>query len=385
MSYRPGRTEKLIIHRWYMMQRRISSRFPYAVLAGAFIFIFGCSNAYNLLDQAGIDYDKPGETGIWLEAENFTLEAPFDIYSDEVTASGNYIENRGTSSIDEVPHTGIISRTFNVPNAGTYTVFGRTIATEGSSDSLWVRMNGGPWIKWNGIPESTGWSWNSVHDFDRANAVSRYYLSAGENTLYIACREKNVKLDKIYITNRGDIPSGTGGTEPGDTAGPGSPGDSAGGDGTVPVTKVWLEAEDFTLEAPLGVYSDSATASGSYIENQTAPSTGVIPETGIVSRSFEVSTAGVYKVFGRTIAKAGSADSFWVRMNDGPWIKWNGIPESADWSWNPVWDFDKADEVSNFSLVKGMNTLFIAYRERNVKLDKIYVTGEGDYPDGKGN
>jgi hypothetical protein len=66
-------------------------------------------------------------------------------------------------------------------------------------------------------------------------------------------------------------------------------------------------------------------------------------------------------------APSTSADSFWVRMDDGAWIKWNNIPSGcAD-----VRNSDLSGSPVNFSLGAGSHRLEFAYREDGARLTNI--------------
>jgi hypothetical protein len=97
-------------------------------------------------------------------------------------------------------------------------VIGRIITPLDSSDSFWVRMDGGTWYQWNNNFPIDAWTWQPVHDAmmgDPAMGVPHpvvvFPLTAGAHTLDIAYREVGAWLDKIVITNDPDLmPTGTG-------------------------------------------------------------------------------------------------------------------------------------------------------------------------------
>ena len=64
-------------------------------------------------------------------------------------------------------------------------------------------------------------------------------------------------------------------------------------------------------------------------------------------------------------------DSFWVRANDGPWIKWNGLLRQGGFDWRNLYDSDSNATPTRFDLLDGANTLDIAIRETGAALDKI--------------
>src|SRR5690606_39357010 len=46
---------------------------------------------------------------------------------------------------------------------------------------------------------------------------------------------------------------------------------------------------------------------------------------------FYVPEGGNYKVYGRARVPSADDDSFWVSVNDGDWVNWNGIQGGSTW------------------------------------------------------
>jgi hypothetical protein len=92
-----------------------------------------------------------------------------------------------------------------------------------------------------------------------------------------------------------------------------------------------------------------------------------------------VPRAGVYTLWARTIARNTDEDSFWLRVNDGPPTRWNEIPRGRTWRWSAVHDADRANQVAQFHLNAGVNTIELAGRESGVRLDRIVVTDDPLY------
>jgi hypothetical protein len=84
------------------------------------------------------------------------------------------------------------------------------ITPNANDDSFWIRMDGGSWIMWNSIAPGSSWHWDEVHNSNSGGQVVNFNLSSGSHTLTVAYREDGTQLDKIYITNSGTAPSGTG-------------------------------------------------------------------------------------------------------------------------------------------------------------------------------
>ena len=115
-------------------------------------------------------------------------------------------------------------------------------------------------------------------------------------------------------------------------------------------------------------------------------STGSAP-TGVNDRirfSFSLNQAGNYAVYARFRSNGGSNDSFWVRSNNGTWVKFNSLNSGGGFSWIQVYDSDNGQQPVTFNMNAGVNTLDLAYREDGTHLDKIYITATGSLPSGLG-
>ncbi len=135
-----------------------------------------------------------------------------------------------------------------------------------------------------------------------------------------------------------------------------------------------VEAEAATLSAPMRVTADATASGGQYVA--VAPgnnSQAAAPATGHAAASFTVPKAGRYKLWGRVIAPTTSDDSFWVRVDNGPWTAWNNIPLGAGWHWD---DIHGTGDASTFDLAAGAHTVTFAYREDGARLDRIRITDD---------
>jgi hypothetical protein len=186
---------------------------------------------------------------------------------------------------------------------------------------------------------------------------------------------QSARMDTQHATYR------FGGTNPGPTPTPTPtrpPGD--------PVY-VWREAESATVTSPMRKVNDTSASGGRHIA--VAPGTataGSPPSTGRATFSFSVSASGTYKVWGRVIAPTNADDSFWVRMDAGPWTNWNNIPVGSTWHWDDLHNGAAGNSLVTYGLSAGTHTLTIAYREDGARLDKVLVTNDAGFvPAGAGN
>jgi hypothetical protein len=173
---------------------------------------------------------------IWLEAECGTVGSNFEVHADGSASNGGYVEvQNGYNSTGSAPQDVPANRvrlTFSLDEAGTYRVWGRVQAPSANDDSFWVRIDGSStWYQWNNIEPGGNWHWDEVHDSEHGDTVVDFNLAAGSHTLDFAYREDGTRLDKVYITNTGDTPSGLGGTAPSCSV-------------SVPTTIAWDDFED---------------------------------------------------------------------------------------------------------------------------------------------
>lgn len=168
-------------------------------------------------------------TTIWREAENATTltSATGDVTKLEVigdpAASGNRILSTFREGhpfvVADPPNGGALDNfatySFTVAEPGDYRVWGRVVAPSASADSFYVRMDAGPWIRWDSIPLGNSLHWDDVHDSDNNGAPVTFSLTTGAHTLSVAYRDEATQLDKLLLINSPDyVPAGVGGADP---------------------------------------------------------------------------------------------------------------------------------------------------------------------------
>ena len=161
----------------------------------------------------GSDPTTPPPTGTsvvhWLEAECAAVGSRWSTLDDANASKGSYVVARNDNSMTTPPEDQAANYVrFTIPNAGAgaYTLFARTGAIDAGSDSYWIRVNGGTWVKWSsGMQKGTGFYWNKYPG-------GTLELREGANTLDFAYRESNTRLDKVHLNLTGALPLGTGET-----------------------------------------------------------------------------------------------------------------------------------------------------------------------------
>lgn len=308
---------------------------------------------------------------VWLEAERDNVPASMVMRSDTAAASDQYVAvEAGAVSLDNPPDERM-QHSFDVPTAGAYLIWARVLAPDDDADSFWVRVDDGDWVRWNGIETGDRWVWNAVHDADRNGDVVLFDLEAGSHTIEVAHREDGIALDRLLVTdNTAYRPRGL------------MKEAAAAQDG-----HVWLEAEEGWLQSPMRVHSDHEASDWRYLEAAAKENSyEQPPRDGRASYSFAVDKAGSYYVWARVLAPHDNADSFWIRVDDGDWVRWNRIRHSHRWIWDDVHDADHGGESVVFDLEAGIHTLEVAYREEDARLDKFLITRDPHYhPRGYGD
>ena len=151
-----------------------------------------------------------------------------------------------------------------------------------------------------------------------------------------------------------------------------------------------VEAESGALSPPMQVIGDGCASGAAIWTRPKYTSKPSPPASGRAVYTFNVQTAGIYRIKGSVIAPDTAHDSFWVKVDSENWVKWNDIPLSTDWHTAYVHDYDNDNTVVEYDLSTGAHTLTIAYREGGTKLDTIalelVVLGVANYPfDGNAN
>jgi hypothetical protein len=132
--------------------------------------------------------------------------------------------------------------------------------------------------------------------------------------------------------------------------------------------KIWLEPESGAVGTNWQVLKDATASKGAYImikdglnSSKVAPSDSA---QNLVVIPFTIAVAGTYNFLGRAIGATATDDSYWVKVDNGPFVSANGLT-SAQWQWG---------RLAIADLSAGKHTLTITYREDGAKLDKVLIT-----------
>jgi hypothetical protein len=159
--------------------------------------------AVKMLTLMGYEPKAPEPDSIYFEAECASVGKDWYILPDSTASNNTYITVKpGTQSLSAAPTnvSGLVRIPFTAKSSANYSVYGRVNCPSADDDSYWIRMDEGAYINMNGL-FGKGWEWKKL---------GSYELVQGNHTLSIGYREDGAKLDKIYITNTVNSPTGNG-------------------------------------------------------------------------------------------------------------------------------------------------------------------------------
>ncbi|MCA9548445.1 MAG: hypothetical protein KC933_00325 [Myxococcales bacterium] len=145
-------------------------------------------------------------------------------------------------------------------------------------------------------------------------------------------------------------------------------------------TPIIVQAEYASvLQAPMAKRDDPEAQNGQYVVVPAGEPVNGDPDSvtaGRMDLAFVLDAAATVRVFGRVRVPDTNGDSYWVRMDGGAWIQWNGInlDHPGVWWWAPVHDSDDGGAVVDFTLEAGRHVLELRQREAGIALDAILVT-----------
>lgn len=155
---------------------------------------------------------------------------------------------------------------------------------------------------------------------------------------------------------------------------------------------IYVEAECAEIGSRWIVQDDANASNGQYLLPPGGTSYDIPPTNpdDIVKFKVGVTQAGKYRIYARSLAANGASDSYWVRVNNENWVKWNKVNapnqgNSYEWDQVGLYTHCAQDLPMTFDMVAGSNSIEISWREPNIRLDKLYVTLVGKKPSGMGD
>ena len=151
--------------------------------------------------------------------------------------------------------------------------------------------------------------------------------------------------------------------------------------GAVMPTIIQAEAVQL-IEAPLQVLPHDEALGGSYVEvpplnvpiNTDPEAQGV----GRMELTFDAPRAGTYRIWMRSRAPSVASDSFFFRIDQGPWVKWNdiNIDWPQQWAWDALRNSDAGPGLVDLPLDVGSHVLEIKRREPGIQMDAFIITDD---------
>ena len=143
---------------------------------------------------------------------------------------------------------------------------------------------------------------------------------------------------------------------------------------------LWREAECASVGSNWQTNADPQASNGQYLVYPQGLARDVPPSNPADQVTFAVNVpqAASYYLLARIKAQDLSTNSFWVRVDNQPWIEWwEGMTLSPQFAWNLA-------PGGAFALAAGNHTVTFAYREDGTQLDKLALSTSSTLPSGPG-
>ena len=142
------------------------------------------------------------------------------------------------------------------------------------------------------------------------------------------------------------------------------------------VNEFWLEAECAEVGSAWTATETTAASGFQYVSRVKGSSVVSAPADVAENRvrfTIDRAQAGEYSLFARVNAATSRDNSFYVRANDGEYVRWDFHRRVNAFVWRPF-------TLDKLNLTEGVNTIDIAYREDGTLLDKIVVKQSEEVP-----
>jgi hypothetical protein len=151
---------------------------------------------------------------------------------------------------------------------------------------------------------------------------------------------------------------------------------------------LYLEAEDGELssdptvpDGAFAIINDPTASHGQYL----LPPASLASDDGQGSAqaryAFNLDKDGDYIIWGRIYTPDVTSNRIWFQVDGGTWYKWR-MTVGTIWYWHFLDNDRLFDAPLHFMLGAGAHQLLIANDTPGARLDKFYVTADGDQPPG---
>jgi hypothetical protein len=148
-----------------------------------------------------------------------------------------------------------------------------------------------------------------------------------------------------------------------------------------PSTGQYLEAESGELSGGFSTSADATASNGQYLESSLDMSPDGAPGPSRALYHFTVSRDDDYVIWGRIRSPDVATNRFWFQVDGGEWFLWR-ISTGIIWFWDDLHDDTNYYRPLVFPLTAGPHQLQLANAVDGVRLDRLYVTADGDEPPG---
>ncbi|MCS7466785.1 hypothetical protein NZK35_09035 [Stieleria sp. ICT_E10.1] len=279
------------------------------------------------------------------EAEDYEwMDHPWKEYSSSYASGGKYImaPNGSGSHYNTPPSYKKVMYQFSVDHTANYELSGLVKASSGADNSVWVKIDDLPWVQWH-MDTGSSFDWQTVTDGWNQDATS-FYLDSGHHTMQLKVREDGVKLDKWMVSKLSS--------------------------NTIVIDAMQMQRSgDWMVEHDDDGNEFLVASNGT--PHYSSPSVG-----DELTYDFAVDHAGVFTIHALVSATDGASNSFWIAIDDGPWVKWHMQVTDGVLTWQTV---SENGETVQFDLEAGNHTLKVAVREAGSGLDTIVITDDADF------
>ena len=337
---------------------------------------------------------------IFVEAECGTYGSAWELVLRNGASGGKAlraVNGTGYTSSPPTSSNNFISFPIALAKAGTYRLYVRASSRKTDDDSMWFRVDGGKWTRWNQINNPNGsdaFFWAQAGESPLV-----FQFEAGTHLVEFATRESNFQIDKIAVSTSVDLPEGLGDTvdscadnpepptepeqpsDPEEPTGPEEPAD--------PTDVLFLEAECAQYGSTWVPVQRSGASGGTTLRAEGSRRFTDGPPTEdryFIRMPVTLSVAGTYRVYVRSRTTNPGDDSMWIRVG-GQWVQWNEINNpygSSDPVWAQVKDWSSNDKTVavEFELAAGNHVIEIARRESGIEIDKVAIGLLAELPTG---
>jgi hypothetical protein len=176
-------------------------------------------------------------------------------------------------------------------------------------------------------------------------------------------------------------PGGQGGGGEGNTAGGGSTSEGGAGGEPQPPQGFYLEAESGELAGGFTTATDPAASGGQYLLAPDIPSPEDMESSAQARYAFTVPVDGDYLIWGRIYSPDISTNRFHIQVDGGARYLWR-LSVGNIWYWDDIHDNRQYNEPLLFQLAAGPHDLLIGNVAAGARLDRLYITANGDEPPG---